>query len=72
MGKVSVNGSTVALKGPSKLVWFRRMTAQIGTHDKNETCSPQCDFYGIGVENESGRFGFHITPDEQLREGIPA
>lgn len=43
-------GSTVKLMAPpGDLLWFRRMEIQMATEDKNDNCSPQCLFYGLGM-----------------------
>lgn len=63
--------SLVSLKTkPGKLIWFRQMYFEINTHDRNERSNTRCNFYGIGIENESGRVGYRLFEDGRLTLGI--
>ena len=47
---------------PCELVWFRRMSIEMGTHDKN-TAAPECLWYGLGLKSGNDMVGYRIHHD---------
>lgn len=68
-GQLFLDSRQVNQLPPSKLLWYRTMQLQIGTHDHN-TGSPDCVWYGVGLEHEQTRVGYRILSDGKLIEGL--
>lgn len=58
----------VQMPAPCSLVWNRRMAQSIGTHDPNNS-SPDCLYYGFGLEYEGKKQGWRIFNDGTARWG---
>lgn len=56
-------------KGPAKLIWFRTNQFQIGTHDSNSSMSPDCLYYGLGLESSGTKVGYQIRSDGTAKWG---
>ena len=48
IGHIEIDGTVQASSAPGPLLWFRRMSFQMGTKDSNETCGADVQFYGLG------------------------
>jgi hypothetical protein len=68
-GTVTMGEVSAISTQPGKLLWFRRMEMQIGTHDTNADGKAQAQFYGLGIENDSGRHYVRILADGKVLDG---
>lgn len=48
LGHIVIDGTIQATSTPGPLLWFRRMSFEMGTKDSNATCGANCQFYGLG------------------------
>lgn len=63
LGQIFLDGQLMSnMEPPCGLLWFRRMSLELGTHDKNSR-KPQCSFYGIGLEKCGLKEGYRLTED---------
>jgi len=53
---------------PGNLLWFRRIQMELSTNVS--TPRKRCVFYGLGIENESGRFGCRLYEDGRVEQGL--
>lgn len=67
-GAISQNLQPVVNVSPGKLIWFRRVQMELST-DSRRT-QKRCVFYGIGIENASGRFGCRLYVDGRVEQGL--
>jgi hypothetical protein len=68
-GTIFADSQCMALVAvPCKLVWFRRMSMELGTHDKN-TAAPQCLWYGLGLQSGTEMVGYRIQEDGTAQWG---
>jgi len=70
LGLIKSANAIILKTEPGKLVWQRQMEAQIGSFYTNERSPLKCNFYEIGIINESGKHGFKIFEDGKLVSGI--
>ena len=53
---------------PCELRWFRRIHASLSTSDPNH-CTPDCEFYGLGLESGGQTSGYKIKSDGTAQWG---
>ena len=73
LGEIALDSRLVKsiAKQEMRLLWFRRMEAEIGTHDKNSAAA-ECLWYGFGIEWADGRCGYRLYQDGRVEEGFNA
>jgi len=73
-GEILKNLQPVLSVSPGKLIWFRRMQIKMEAGSMGESTNRQmpshCVFYGLGIENASGRFGCRLYEDGRVEQGL--
>lgn len=68
-GIVARNLEPVLNVSPGKLIWFRRIQMGLSTNGRM-SMTKRCVFYGIGIENDSGRFGIRLYENGRVEQGL--
>lgn len=67
-GEITQNLLPVMTVSPGKLVWFRRVQMELSTDSRG--ARKRCVFYGLGIENASGKFGCRLYEDGRVEQGL--
>jgi len=68
-GEIRHNFQPILSVSPGKLIWFRRVQMELSTNGVG-TPNKRCVFYGLGIKNQSGRFGCRLYEDGRVEQGM--